>query len=244
MRVGRALRGQGGLTLLELVVVTSTLALLTAIISLSVTGRGTESRAAVQASDVATLQRAVQRYSGEHPQGRFPTLNGCEPERILDLITKECVRSGEQVQAGKVNTKNLEFLASEGVMGVDLNSDGDIDDAFKVTPLIWHKAFEASVGFSPEEQVRHFLGNYIPTVPKHAFEFFDGTDDSWEDGENLDPDELGNLNPPSRITAPAGLGAGANLINASIGQVPTWVIGVFEANSGVEVKSLLPESRY
>ena len=67
MRVGRALKSQHGLTLLEMVVVTSILAVLSAIIGLSVTGRGTESRQALQVSDEGTVQQAVDRYSGEHP---------------------------------------------------------------------------------------------------------------------------------------------------------------------------------
>ena len=245
MKVGRAARGEEGLTLLELVVVTSILAVLSAIISLSVTGRSTEGRAAVQVADEATIQRAVDRFSGEHPQGRFPTLNGCPPDRILDLVSSECVVAGTEINPSQIDTNNLEFVLDEVVSGVDLNEDGDIEDSFNVAPIIWHKAFKTRIALSQQDVVRRFLGDYVPQPPKHAFDFLGGTDDVWEDGENFDPDNLGNIPiDPSIITAPSGLGAGANRINTSIGQVPVWVLGVFKPNSGLQVQNLLPEGRY
>ncbi len=87
----------------------------------------------------------------------------------------------------------------------------------------------------------------MPRVPKHAFEFLSGADDSWEDAENTDPDGLGNISSdPNKITAPAGIGFGPNKIDLRLGnvQVPVWVLGVFNQNSGVEVRNLLPKGGY
>ena len=81
-------------------------------------------------------------------------------------------------------------------------------------------------------------------TPEHAFEFLNGTDDSWRDGENTDPDKLGNFTDPTRITAPTGLGPGDNEISVSAGQVPVWIIGIFDPDAGVQVRNLLPEGRY
>jgi hypothetical protein len=228
-----------------MVVVTSILAVLSAIIGLSVTGRGTESRRAVQTSDEDTIQRAVDRYSGEHPQGRYPTLNGCPPGLILDLITRQCIRRGAESNTVRVDEENLEFVFQESLAGVDLNNDGDSNDSFAVAPIIWHKAFKTGLGLSPEDEVRRFLGGYVPRAPKHAFEFLEGIDASWEDGLNADVDLAGNkFSDPALITAPSGIGPGSNGIDLRIAQVPVWVIGMFAPNAGIEVRNLLPHPRY
>ena len=243
--ISRKFKREEGLTLLELTVVTMILTLLTSIIGLAVSGRSSETRRATQVSDEGTVQRALDRYSGEHPQGRYPTLNGCAPEHILDLVNLKCAIPGEETNPVQVDSNNLEFVFSEAMSARDFNDDGDTDDSFVVAPIIWHKAFNFQVPLSQSEEVKRFLGDFVPREPKHAFEFFGGVDDSWEDGENFDPDELGNITiDPSRITAPAGLIPGSNGIDVRIGQVPIWVIGVFKSNSGVQVKVLLPESRY
>ena len=242
---GKQVGGESGLTLLEMVVVTAILALPSAIVSLSVAGRGTESRRAVQAADEATIQSAVDRYSGEHPQGRYPTLNGCQPGRVLDLISRECVEFGRVSNPAEINTNNLEFEVEESDTGVDLNGDEDIEDRFEVAPIIWHKAFKSGLPFSLEEEEKRFLGTYVPRPPKHAFDFLRGLDDSWDGGENFDPDGLGNVAAdPSRITAPSGTGPGDNRVDVVTGQVPVWVIGLFRTDSGIQVKNLLPEGRY
>ena len=129
-----------------------------------------------------------------------------------------------------------------------------------VAPIIWHKAFQASIGLSRKTSVKRFLGDYVPRVPKHAYEFLEGTDDSWEDGLNIDPDEMGNRpedpslitapemgnrpEDPSLITAPAGIGPGDDGIDPRIGQVPAWVVGFFVPNASLQVKNLLPHGRY
>ena len=240
IRRGTCFRGQAGLTLLEMVVVTSILAVLSAIISLSVTGRSTESRATVQLSDRSAILSALLSYSGQHPDGRYPTLNGCQPDRNLDLITMKCVQEGNESNPSQVNTNNLQFNVSELDIGVDLNGDGDLADAHDVVPLIWHKAFRTG-----SNQKATFLGDFLQGGTKHAFEFVEGGDLSWEDGENFDPENMGNSTTgPSKITAPEGLGTGDNKIDPAIGQVPVWVIGLFRANQGIEVQVLLPPERY
>ena len=245
MKVSRAVGRESGLTLLELVVVTAILGLMSAIISLSVTGRSTQSRGAIRETDVATIQRAMDAFVGEHPQARHPTLNGCPPDRILDLITGSCVAPGNQTSPTRVNTRNLQFTFEEASSGADLNGDGDSEDSYTVVPILWHKAFKQTQAFSQQEEVKRFLLDFVRKEPKHAFEFLAGADDSWKDGENFDPDDLGN-NPTnsSLITAPSGLGPGENRIDPDVDQVPVWVIGIFDPNSGLEVRNLLPESRY
>ena len=245
MKVSVPLRRQRGLTLLELIVVSAILGLLSAIISLSVMGRSTESRAAAKEADVGTVQRAMDTFTGEHPQSRYPTLNGCAPGRILDLITLTCAKPGDVTNAFRTDTANLQFSVDEARTGVDLNKDGDLDGFFDVAPIIWNKAFRRSQLLTGTELVKTFLLDFVRQEPKHAFEFLGGIDESWEDGENLDPDRVGNVARDSAlITAPAGIGAGDNLINTVIDQVPVWVIGVFDPNRGVEVRNLVPDSKY
>ena len=59
MKLGEILKGEQGLTLLELVVVTGILTILSAIVATSVAGRSTEGRDATKVSDESTLRRAV-----------------------------------------------------------------------------------------------------------------------------------------------------------------------------------------
>ena len=245
MRVFRIYQEERGITLLELTVVSAILAVLAGIISLSVSGRGTEGRATAKVSDEGTIQQAVDRYSGEHPGGLFPTLNGCLADRILDLVTLACVTPGAESNPGQVGADNLQFDIDESMIGLDLNQDTDTDDSFTVIPIIWNKAYRTVEAFSDQSKVKRFLGDFVPRPPKHAFQFVAGLDVGWRDGENTDPNGLGN-NPAdsSLITAPEGIGSGDNKINVSTTQVPVWVLGVFDLNSGVEAKALLTNTAY
>ena len=156
---GKQVGGESGLTLLEMVVVTAILALPSAIVSLSVAGRGTESRRAVQAADEATIQSAVDRYSGEHPQGRYPTLNGCQPGRVLDLISRECVEFGRVSNPAEINTNNLEFEVEESDTGVDLNGDEDIEDRFEVAPHHMAQGLQVRTALFPGRGGEAFPGH-------------------------------------------------------------------------------------
>ena len=257
MKVWRRSKGELGLTLMELVVVSGILALLSTIVGLSVSGRGAQSRSATQVSDEATVQRAMDRYAAEHPQDRYPTLNGCLADLVLDLVTLGYVEPGKEVSAGKVDTGNLQFEFHEESSGADLNGDGDTDDSYTVVPIIWFKGFTARSPISSAQEVKRFsgfgekpdeLGKFLPRVPKHGFEFnlVGGVVDfTWEDGLNLDPDKLGNIEGnPLLITAPSGVGPGANGIDVTTGQVPTWVIGVFRPDQGIQAQNILPQTRY
>ena len=103
--------------------------------------------------DHASLTRVIRKIATAVPRTRlialristsqFPTLNGCLPGQILDLISKECVMPGEEINPVKVDANNLEFVFDESVSGVDLNGDGDIEDSLKAVPIVWHKAFTA-----------------------------------------------------------------------------------------------------
>ena len=227
--------------MLELVVVTSILALLSAIIALAVGGHTSQSRTAVRGADDSTMQRAVEQYAGEHPQARFPTLNGCLPGHSLDLVSKQCFPSGSVPNPARSDSNNLEFVIAESLT-VDLNEDGDMSDSFPVVPLIWDKGFRSTLLLPQDEVFRHFVPDFVPRPPKGAFDFLGGLDDSWEDGQNRDPDGLNNIeSAPGLIKAPIGLGPGENSINPESGQVPIWVIGVFQPKAGVEVRNLRPE---
>ena len=228
---------QSGITLLELTVVSAILAVLAGIIAFSVSGQSTQSRNAVQLIDISEVQKATDTFAGRHPQGRYPTLNGCLPGGglVLDLVALKCVTVNDLLDPGQINVSNLEFVVIEADVGIDINGDGDTSDSVVVAPIIWAKGFKDDSG-----TIRRMSGDFIQRDPKHAFEFFDGNDPegSWQDGIALDPDGLGNIN-TTTITSPEGLGAGNNRINASLRQYPVWVV----TSSGI-VLNLLPSTRY
>ena len=237
-------RRDRGLTLLELVVVSGVLAILSAIVATSVTGRGTETRGTTQAADVATVQAAVASFTGSHPQGRYPTLNGCLADFVLDLVSLTCITRSQAAGRAQIDDNNLEFVFNETSSELDLNNDGDIEDQFLVVPIIWHKAFESDGFLSQGTEIKRYFPDFLNSPPKHAFDFLRGLDESWEDGVNLDPDDLQEGADPSRITAPEGVGPGDNWIDVDNDQVPVWVLGKFETNKNVQVTSLLPDSLY
>ena len=131
------------------------------------------------------------------------------------------------------------------MIGLDLNQDTGTDDSFTVIPIIWNKAYRTVEAFSDQAKTKRFLGDFVPRPPKHAFEFVAGNDVGWRDGENTDPNGLGNVpTDSSLITAPAGIGSGDNMIDVSTTQVPVWVLGIFDLNHGVQVKALLTNTAY
>ncbi|MBI2165523.1 MAG: hypothetical protein HYU29_03860 [Chloroflexi bacterium] len=238
-RLSRWLRRQRGLTLLELSVVSGILTLMAGLVALAVTGRTTGTRATAQVVDISQIQKAVDAFTGEHPQGRYPSLNGCIGGQVLDLLTRMCVSPGQVVSASQVNYSNLEFPFSESSAGADLNSDGDTDDTFILVPMIWEKAFEGEGA----AKTKRFVPNFLARHPKHAYDFLAGADTSWKDGVNSDPDQLGNIvGNPGLITALEGFGAGPNRINLSIAQTPVWAIG--NIDGAIRVVNLLPQTRY
>lgn len=225
---------QSGFTLLELTVVSAILGILAGIVAFSVSGQASQGRSAAQIADTAEIQKAVDNFAGQHPQGRFPTLNGCLTGLVLDLVTLECVNSSDVLDNGQVESENLEFSITESEIDMDLNGNDDTADTLDVVPIIWAKAFLDDSG-----DIRRFAGSFIQREPKHAFEFFDGNDPDWKDGRNTDPDGLGDDGVSDSITAPEGLGAGDNEIDLSLNQYPVWII----TESGI-VFNILPPSRY
>ncbi|MBI4322147.1 MAG: prepilin-type N-terminal cleavage/methylation domain-containing protein [Chloroflexi bacterium] len=77
--ITEAHRDERGLTAIELAVVVAILAILAALVSSNASGLNTTARAATQTSDVAEVQKALDRYSAEHPSGGYPTASGSPP---------------------------------------------------------------------------------------------------------------------------------------------------------------------
>ena len=82
-RIMRTLHSEKGLTLLELTVVAAILAILAGLTAVAVTGSASAGKGAVLEADIAEIQKAVNRFNGEHPKGFFPTVNGCLPGETL-----------------------------------------------------------------------------------------------------------------------------------------------------------------
>ena len=225
--VRRRVTNQHGFTLLELTAVSAILAVLAGIVAVAVSGQATQRRAAAQVADVAEVQKAVDAFAGQHPQARYPTLNGCLPDLVLDLLTLTCTARQRVGDPSQVDPRNLEFEISEAAVQLDVNGDADTLDRVRVVPIIWAKAFLSEFG-----NIHRFAGGFIQREPKHAFDLFGGIDpeDSWKDGRYVDPDRLGNIdsdddgNSPT-IVAPEGVGTGDNQIDEALEQYPVWVIG-------------------
>ena len=230
-----------GLSLLELTVVAAILGVLAAMVAVAVTGQATESRSTAQLADVSEVQKSVDAYAGQHPHGRYPTLNGCLPGAVLDLVTSRCVAPGLVTDPAQVDATNLEFVVSESTVGMDLSGDVDTNDLGTVAPLLWAKAFRGT-----DQSIKRFSGGFVQRSPKHAFAFLSGTDPDggWRTGRQPDADGLGDIDADDlgnslTITAPAGIGSGDDQIDASTLQVPVWVIDGRGA-----VYNLLPAGRY
>jgi prepilin-type N-terminal cleavage/methylation domain-containing protein len=155
------MKGERGLTLLELTVVAAILAILAALTAAGVTGTTSGSRGAAKANDVGEVQKAVEGFSGEHPNGGFPTADSCLTDQMPDSVTGLCVSGSPTDQ----------FTIDETQVGFDLDGDGSVSssDTFKVRPIIW----EAS--YLKDGKARKFVSDHLARFAKHAFERFDGT---------------------------------------------------------------------
>ena len=241
MEVVRLFRRSRGNRLFEMVVVTLLMGFLSFWALRTFTGSNEDFRGVANTADVSTVQSAVESYTGAHPQGRYPTLNGCLAGQVLSTVTSQCASSTAGLNRNKINENNLAFVFPESLSGEDLNGDGDLEDSFQVAPIIWDKAFVTRLPFSQTTTEKRFLGDFLEDLPGDAYEFFfenDSGEHSWKDSQNFDPDNLGNIEgDPKRITAPSGIGPGDTSIDVDTGQFPVWVIGEFQ--QGIQVKNLL-----
>jgi general secretion pathway protein G len=82
------MRGNGGFTLLELILVMVIIGVLAGMVTFQVAGRGTEARVVRAQADLATYQRAIEAYALEH-QDEYPkslsALAGGEKEYVTQI---------------------------------------------------------------------------------------------------------------------------------------------------------------
>ncbi|MSQ13789.1 MAG: prepilin-type N-terminal cleavage/methylation domain-containing protein [Dehalococcoidia bacterium] len=92
--VRRTISAQRGLTLLEMAVVGAILSILAGLTAVAVTGSATSTSGAAILADVSEVQKAVENFSGQHPSGLYPTLNGCLPGQVK-LPNGQCQHSAD-----------------------------------------------------------------------------------------------------------------------------------------------------
>lgn len=117
MRIGTALpRDERGITLLEMMVVITILAIINSVVLPAVTGRTTQAREASRMTDEATVTRAVDTYSGTappDPEGRpkYPVWGGALPTQISyqAIVYDFVLPSGAKVT---LYVKPIDFAAS------------------------------------------------------------------------------------------------------------------------------------
>jgi type II secretory pathway pseudopilin PulG len=149
-----------GLTLLELTVVGAVLGIMSALIAVGVTGRATDSKAAVRTSDQAEVQKAVDTYSGEHPVGHYPTLDGCLPGQ---------------------NFNSVQLVCQSGANPGDFN----VNNPATYKAIIWDKAFKVTLP-SGQSTTKTFIPVHLAREPKHAFEHTD--ESAWPTNLVSDPE--------------------------------------------------------
>ncbi len=137
--VRRLWRQARGITLLELVVVLSILAIVSSLITPAVSGQTTRARSATKASDTSTAQSAVDLYSGE-----APTNSGGSPRY--------------PVNQGTLPTSS-DYHAT--ITGFTL-PDGSTTTLY-VKPLI----FSASYALPDSDASKTFAPDYLKWAPRH-----------------------------------------------------------------------------
>ena len=145
-QLGRAiLRSQKGLTLLELTVVAAILSVLAGITAAAVTGSTGHSKEILLQVNVSEIQKASDRFNGEHPFSLYPTVNGCLPGETKDSATHRC-DAGATVPADFTATDRTTWEA-----------------------IIWEKAFATQSGTTV------FVDDLLANVPARGDEHGDGT---------------------------------------------------------------------
>ena len=222
-----------GLSLIELLVVVAIMGILATLTAVAVTGTTSKTKGSTKDNDQVTVTNAVSAYSGEHPQGRSPTFDGCTPQDDggLKTLTKTCEDTGvAQLQ---------KFLVNEADFGVDVdgqdrNTDGiaDNDTAVPVVPIIWDQRFTGD-----DTKVKAFNLSFVDE-PKHAFDLVDGTSvTTWKGSSGIGGVSPTGDRPEDDLQLPS-LPDISKCTTAS-GDCPVWVLNEFG-----EAKALLPGSVY
>ena len=145
-RLRRAiLRDQRGLTLLELTVVAAILSVLAGLTAAAVTGSTSQSKAVLLGANLAEIQKATDRFNGEHPFSLYPTVNGCLPGEQKNLVTHRCDPDSTAPTFNETNRLSWEAV-------------------------IWEKAFQGSDGI-----LLVFVDDFISSVPGKGEVHTDGT---------------------------------------------------------------------
>ena len=129
-----------GLSLLELTVVAAIISILAALTAVAVTGTTSTARTVTRTSDIAELQKAVDRFDAE--AAYYPTTT--------------------TAAANAAGTEGTDFYqVVEGAAGVnfDVNGDGDTSDTINVVPLNWTATDRDSKAFFP---------TYVSKKPKES----------------------------------------------------------------------------
>ncbi len=151
-----------GVTLLELVVVLSILAIVSALVTPAVSGQTTRARAATKAADTSTVQGAVDLYSGEAPASsddnpRYPVNQGTLPTAADYHATITSFRLSDGSTA-TLYVKPLLFSASYTA------ADSSTTKTFAPDYLKWapkHKAVTVDADGKDSNGVRVFSGGTI-----------------------------------------------------------------------------------
>lgn len=136
----RFLGREKGVTLLELVVVLSIMAVIASIVAPAVGGKTTGGRGTAKASDTATVQGAVDNYVGEAPASVSYPVNGNQKPTSA---------------TGGYQAKITGFVMPDGSSAT-----------LYVKPVDFKSSFSA-VGESAEA-TKTFVPNYLKTYPKHS----------------------------------------------------------------------------
>ena len=219
-RMGRLLRGIQGLSLIELLVVVAIMGILATLTAVAVTGTTTSTKSVSKTQDERVVLDADKAFTGKHPQGRHPTIDGCKPGTTLSAITFVCSGTG---------TADGQFIVDETVVGVDVDGDGNkTDTALAVVPVLWDQFFGTG---DSKKTFQDFVD-----LPKHAFDLI-GTEDGWKTGRTLARAEDAQvIRAPFSTTGDTG---DLLLCRGDLSKCPVWVF-----NEDESTIVLLPESRY
>ena len=231
-RNARVFKREEGLSLIELFVVVAIIAILATLTAVAVTGPATSTKDTSKTADEKMITDGNSTYSGEHPQGRSPTLDGCLPGKSLIVATKTCSTGGV---GGTISAQ--QFAISETAVDVDLNDDGDATDTalVNVVPILWDQFFTSA---ATTKAFTEFV-----ELPAHDFDLV-GTVAGWKTGSTADRPETTAVD---SIAAPTSIETGdksttytaTDKCPTDAAKCPVWVM-----LAGGDAIALLPSGSY